>query len=90
MKSKIVVYQYSDLNGPTPPPPYEKQEDIKKFEVEAWCVPGPCGILAFFMHGDYFYIAAGDDGHWRAIYYCHKDWKNIIKDTFSEFVKGAK
>ena len=85
MKRKITVYQYNDI-GQLSPKPYTKQKNIKKYEIEAWCVGGIEGILAFFFYGKYFYIAAGDDGHWWIIYHCHKDWFKNIKKTFKRMV----
>ena len=85
MTHKITVYQYDDLTNERVK--YTKQEQVGKFEVEAWCIGGKYGILAFFTYNNYFYIAAGDDGHWWAIYYCHKDWIREVKKVFQRMLK---
>ena len=52
-KCNIIVYDYK--NNP---------HKISKYEVEAWCVGGEYGILAYFIKDHRIYEAHGDDGHW--------------------------
>lgn len=75
MKKNITVYQQ---HGPNDPP--------EKHIVEAWCVAGDEGILAFFTKGEHFYIAGGDDGHWWVVWYCHKDWIRQIKKVLKKLI----
>lgn len=70
---RIIVYDYR--NGIDKP---------KKYNVDAYCVGGEYGILAFFTIDDMFYQAHGDDGHWQVIYVCHVNWISKIKKTVAE------
>ena len=70
---RITAYDYREgLNNP------------KKYDVDAYCVGGVYGILAFFTIDDMFYQAVGDDGHWQVIYVCHVNWIPKIKKTMEE------
>jgi len=83
MKQHIKVWDYSGiLEGDH----LVNTEEPTGFEVDAWCVGGEEGILAYFYYQNKFCIANGDDGHWRLMYTCHKDWKNRIKSVMSEFI----
>jgi len=79
-KRNITVYQYNRF----------KQSLVKEFKVNAWCVQGETGFLAFFLNGNYFYIAAGDDGHWWVIHEIHKNWIPEIKEVMKEFITYRK
>ena len=58
-KCRITVYDYSDKH-------YNKDNplEVKRFDVEAFCVGGDEGVRAYFYQGDLLYEADGDDGHW--------------------------
>lgn len=80
-KCKITVYDYRDRNNVHK---YERDpEKICKYEVDAWCVDGEEGIMAFFTIDDMFYIANGDDGHWWVVSQCHKHWVKDIAEAMS-------
>lgn len=85
MQTKITVYKYKDISVPGGAD-YTKPADIEKYEVDAWCVDGKEGILAFFFAKNLFHIAAGDDGHWWLIYSCDVNWFTGIKKAFKNMV----
>lgn len=81
-KKKITVYDYTDAtHGGTTP--VTKQEDVRKYDVEAWCVQGETGFLAFFIIDDMLYEAHGDDGHWWLVGRFHIHWLDEIKKVVS-------
>jgi len=95
MKQHIKVWDYAGIfkgNGTAPWhvarywAEHGETEDPVGFEVDAWCVGGEEGILAYFYYENRFCIAHGDDGHWWLMYTCHKDWKNRIQSEMSEFI----
>ncbi len=65
-KCKIKVTDYSDARHGTAPWHYDKNNPpwTKEYNVEAYCVGGEEGILAYFIIDDMLYTARGDDGHW--------------------------
>jgi hypothetical protein len=79
IKRNITVYHYDKFSG----------EIINKLEVEACCVQGETGFLSFFYDGDFFYIAAGDDGHWWVIHKIHKHWLRETKKVMKEFSENV-
>lgn len=87
-KHKIKVYDYYGARNGSSPDNYDKNNPPKteEYNVEAYCVGGSHGILAFFLTKDLFYIAAGDDGHWWLIYCCDVNWFNDIKNTFKDML----
>lgn len=60
---RITVWDYNGVsigkghNGPA-------LEQPIKFEVDAWCLAGETGFIAYFILEDILYEAHGDDGHW--------------------------
>ena len=83
-KHKIKIHDYYGVRRGSSPWTYDKDNPpkVEEHNVEAYCVGGSYGILAFFLTEDLFYIAAGDDGHWWLIYCCHMDWFAQIKNVF--------
>lgn len=83
---RITVYDYSDeLRSSS----YAHQNSLvcpRKWEVDALCVGGDCGILALFKFTqggkEYCGIASGDDGHWWLIRSCHEAWYDKIRETW--------
>jgi hypothetical protein len=65
-KCKITVFDYSDAVHGSAPWHYDKNNPPKvvEYNVEAWCVQGDCGFLAYWIKGSTLYTAYGDDGHW--------------------------
>lgn len=55
-----------------------------KVEVDAWCVGGEEGIIAFFFHGRYLCEAHGDDGHWWLSGYMDMYWTKAFKNAVAE------
>jgi hypothetical protein len=79
-KQKITVYDYTDaIHGGQIP--VTEQEDVKKYEVEAWCLQGETGFRAYFYIDDMLCEAHGDDGHWWLIGRMHKHWLAEFKET---------
>lgn len=65
-------------------------EKFKVITVEAECVGGIDGILAFFIYEDKFCISSGDDGIWILNYTCDIKWKDEIKRTLLSLIKQIK
>lgn len=82
-KHEIKVYDYYNARKGGDPSHYNGNEEPFLFEVEAWCVGGSEGILAYFVMGDRFYIASGDDGHWVLKYTCGTQWLPKIKEAMN-------
>jgi hypothetical protein len=79
-KEKITVYDYTDaIHGGIAP--VKHKQYVKKYEVEAWCLQGQTGFVAYFYMGDTLYEAHGDDGHWRLVGRMHKHWLKELKET---------
>jgi len=62
---------------------YVKPDDVQALEVDAWCVAGDEGFLAFFYYDKYFCIATGDDGYWHLEFICAPTWVKEIKEAVS-------
>lgn len=95
MTKRIKVWDYAGIlkgNGTAPWHvarywvEHNEIEDPIGLEVDAWCVGGETGILAYFYYEDYFCVAHGDDGHWWLMYICSKDWARRIKSVMSEVI----
>jgi hypothetical protein len=80
-KTSIVVWDYSyscQFCGT-----FDEYKPPKKLEVDAICVGGEFGIMAYFFLDNMLYEAHGDDGHWWVSWKCHKDWLGKIKEAVS-------
>lgn len=77
-KCKITVWNYGDFFGSGG---RNKEASPISYEVEAHCVGGDEGILAFFFLDNWFCVAKGDDGHWWMSYFCDGHWAKEIKET---------
>jgi hypothetical protein len=64
--------------------------DIQEIEVDAWCVAGNTGFIAFFYFDVYFCIAYGDDGYWHLEFICDPGWVREIKETVSYITERIK
>jgi len=73
-KRHIKVYNYNIKSLPR----------IGLIEVEAYCVGGDEGIMAFFFYNDLFCIAEGDDGHWWLTSIMDKGWVSKIQEVIAE------
>ena len=79
-KHHITVWDYTNvITGGNIP-----VTDALKHEVTALCVGGEDGILAFFYIDNLFCMASGDDGHWKLMYRCHKNWQTQIKNVVKQ------
>ena len=63
MKCKITVYDHRSTSCGPP----------IKLEVDAWCVGGDTGIIAYFVQDGLVHEAHGDDGNWWLVGAI--DWK---------------
>jgi hypothetical protein len=70
-KHRIKVWDHK--NSRTAPP--------GKFEVDAWCVGGATGIIAYFVQDGTLYEAHGDDGHWWLVGEMHYHWLEKIQEV---------
>ena len=77
----ITVYDYHGAMNGSAPWNYKPGEHVDKYEVNAWCVGGEEGIIAFFFIGNTLCEARGDDGHWWLLGTCHKDWLKQFQNT---------
>ena len=77
----IKVWDYTGIPKAAPRQPLGEQPVC--LEVDAWCVGGEDGILAYFCHDGKFCIAHGDDGHWQLMYACDEGWKEEIQEAVS-------
>ena len=71
---------------------YDDENELVRFpedhvEVDAECVDGKEGILAFFEYDSMFCIASGDDGFWHLIYNCAMSWETLIFEGFKTFYR---
>ena len=75
-KCKIKVHDYSDARHGSSASHYDKDNPppVKTYNVEAYCVGGSEGILAYFIIDDRLYTAMGDDGHWWLTSVCSTHW----------------
>lgn len=81
-KRKITVWDYDDSAHGSTPCRKELAKPVR-YDVEAWCVQGETGFLAFFIKDDMLYEAHGDDGHWWLIGRFHIHWLDEIKKVVS-------
>jgi hypothetical protein len=80
----IKVYDYGDHNG------WNKDKVPREMIVNASCVGGEDGIMAFFPHPDnedLMGIAHGDDGNWWYISSCSNDWVPQIINALKVYKK---
>lgn len=84
--TKITVFDYYDAIHGTTPRQYEDKIKLKQYKVDAWCVGGPDGILAYFYLDDKLCTAHGDDGHWWLIGACNKHWLKEIKKVIASIL----
>ena len=64
---------------------YYLSKPPKEYVVEnPTLVGGKEGIIAFWIEGDLFHVAHGDDGHWWLTYVCNKRWFKDIKKAINE------
>ena len=84
-KCKITVWDYHNrMHGSTNRCMCEITDFTPvKYEVEAWCVQGESGFIAYFYVDDMFCVANGDDGHWWLMSTCHKHWVKEIKEAMN-------
>ena len=92
MQKQITVYDEDDLLIGKVPNfeniyKYKKnripEKIVRQLQVDAWCVAGTDGFLAFFYYDKYFCIASGDDGFWQLLFICDKSWAKDIKEAMS-------
>jgi hypothetical protein len=91
-KCTITVYDYSNARHGADARHYDKNNppEVKKFDVEAFCVGGNEGVKAYFYQGDLLYEADGDDGHWWLTGVIHCDWLREIIDALKAVEKKRK
>lgn len=87
---KITVWDYDKAFYGGAPHNREASEIPTKYEVEAWCVGGEEGILAYFYIDDSLCVAHGDDGHWWFVWRCHKQWLPRIQKTVASIEQKDK
>ena len=80
---RITVYDYEGISVGAPQHMREeyRQKEPLKYEVDAWCLGGEEGFRAWFIIGDTFYEAAGDDGHWWLVGTMNAYWVAKFKET---------
>ena len=81
-KEPIVVWDYGHF--------HHRKEEPVKLEVNAWCLQGTEGFLAyFFLPGsDLLYEAHGDDGSWTLVGCMHKHWIKELKEVVNSIEEG--
>jgi len=52
-------------------------------KVNALCVEGDEGFLAFFYVNEMLHIASGDDGDWKLIFVMRQNWVKEFKRVVS-------
>lgn len=72
-KTRITVYNCK--NGEAPP------TDREVLEVDAWCVGGATGIVAYFMMDGYMHEAHGDDGNWWVVGKFNPHWLEEMQEV---------
>lgn len=83
----LELWQYEQLKHDNYFNPYAAKLVIT---VDAYCVAGDTGILAYFLYDGWFCMARGDDGYWQLMYRCHLAWAESIKDTLNLFFEREK
>ena len=86
-KRKITVWDYFDAAHGS----YNRRELEKpvKYEVDAWCVQGETGFIAYFIIDDRLYEAHGDDGHWWLVGVINTHWLKEWQETVAALsIKG--
>jgi hypothetical protein len=73
-KTKITVYDYGTFT-------HHRTEPIVYKDVDAWCLQGETGFLAFFIIDDTLFEAHGDDGHWWVAGRMHTHWIDELKEV---------
>ena len=78
----ITVYDYGHRKMPLPEP--------VKMEVDAWCVAGKTGIIAYFMFEGMLHEAHGDDGHWWLINKFSLGWVKELQEVVASITVSKK
>ena len=75
-KCKIRVFDYTDAfhGGDLSQYDINNPPEVIHYDVEAYCVDGPEGVMAFFIMGGSVWEARGDDGHWWLVSVCGSAW----------------
>jgi len=80
-KIKITVWDHHDAIHGSAPWHYRDDHSPVKYEVEAWCLQGETGFLAYFYIDDMLCTAHGDDGYWHLIGCMNKYWLKEMKEV---------